>query len=442
MRKLAFGVVTAIFILAAAACISPPAVVPTLHIESPSPASTASLSLDDRIAIQDAWALMTQGRLEKAQRIFARLDQKNPFVLAGYGYLASIAEDPAAAEAFFRAALEADPELTVAILGLGQVYDKSGKADEAYKQYLEVLKRDPENAFAKPAVEIYRERKTGEFAAEAERLIEAGEIEKGKESWLRTLEYAPKLKKAHLALARQFAKEKNYNAAVFHWKVLLAEDAGNKGWLREYAEMLYAGGQWSRSLDAYEQMLALDPGDKTSKDRIEQIKNRLGFIELPSQYDAIASAEIVTKEDVAAIIGIRLREALAELNPRPPVIIDITTSWAQRYIVKAASLEVMEVFANHTFQPKKTVNRAEMADILSRLVKVLKDAGHKIYAQIPVSRVLVADVPQEHYYFLPIATAVAYRLMDLAPDRTFNPDRPVTGREALKIFELLADLVD
>ncbi len=75
---------------------------------------------------------------------------------------------------------------------------------------------------------------------------------------------------------------------------------------------------------------------------------------------------------MAALIGVQFREVLGDLNPKPPVIVDITTSWAQRYIVKAAALDVMEVYSNHTFQPKKTMNRAELAETLVRLIDVLK----------------------------------------------------------------------
>jgi hypothetical protein len=82
-----------------------------------------------------------------------------------------------------------------------------------------------------------------------------------------------------------------------------------------------------------------------------------------------------------------------------------------------------------------------MADILVSLVALLKKRGYKIIEQVPIDRVRIADVPREHFYFQPIAQVIAYQLMDLAPDRTFKPELPMPGREAIKALDLLLGLI-
>jgi tetratricopeptide (TPR) repeat protein len=424
-----------------AACMTGPIVRPNIYIEPPSPGAAASLTLDERIAVQDAWTALREGRTDKARRLFAKLRQDNPFVAAGLGYLAVIDENLPAAEDYLQRSLELQPEMIVAYLGLGQVYQKTGQNEQAHRMYLETLKRDPENAFARKNAGALAETLTDAAMAEAERAAAAGETEKSKSAYLQALEYSPRLKDAHTALARLFIKEKDFHSAYLHMKAAGDERAEDVGLLRDFADALYKSGQWSRSLEIYEQIVTLAPQEKAAKDRIEQIKNRLGVVDLPDQFAAIASAPSLAKEDAAALIGVQFREILADLNPKTPVIVDITTSWAQRYIVKVAALGILEVYSNHTFQPKKTLNRAEFAETLSRLIEVLKKNGSKLLPQISLDRIRIADVPQEHFYFMPVAQSIAYGLMELAPDRTFKPELAVTGRDAVRILDLLAGLV-
>jgi tetratricopeptide (TPR) repeat protein len=424
-----------------AACLTTPAVIPTIHIEPPSSAATATLTLDERIAVREAWDYIRQGRLDKAEKALTRLKPGHPFALTGMGYIALINGNPASAEDYLIRALGIQHDLITAYIGLAETYQKTGQNDQSYKYFLEALKWDPENSYAKKEAERIAAMKTEEALTEARSAAQAGQVDRAREAYSRALEYAPGLQEAHLSLARLYIRQKDFNSALFHLKTAAGNDPQNPTLLREYADALFQAGQWSRSLDAYTQVTATDPQDKSVKDRIDQIKNRLGVVDLPDQFNAIASSEAVTKEDVAALIGVQFREVLADLNPKPPVIVDITTSWAQRYIVKAAALNVMEVYSNHTFLPKKALNRAELAEILARLIDVLRKNGATLLAQIPAERLRIADVPPEHFYFQPITQVLSYQIMDLAPDRTFKPEQAVTGREAARVFELLAGLV-
>jgi tetratricopeptide (TPR) repeat protein len=306
--------------------------------------------------------------------------------------------------------------------------------------FLEALKREPENEFARKSADDLAESLTEAAMDEAARAARAGEAEKSKAAYLRALEYSPRLKAAHNALARLFIQEKDFHTAYLHMKAAGDDRIEDAALLREFADALYKAGQWSRGLEIYEQIAGLEPEDKPVKDRIEQIKNRLGVVDLPDQYAAISAAPALTREDAAALIGVQFREVLAEISTKPPIIVDITVSWAQRYIIKVTALSIMEVYSNHTFLPKKTLNRAEFAEILSRLIEMLKKSGSKILPQRALGRIQIADVPQEHFYFQPAAQAVAYGLMELASDRTFKPEMTMTGREAVRTIELLAGL--
>jgi tetratricopeptide (TPR) repeat protein len=438
MKKAAF---MGILVLAGAACVTVAPPPPTLAIESPTPSFSAELSLDERIAVEDAWKLLRQGRVDRAQKKLLELPETNPFRAAGLGYVALVVNNLAAAEQNFLAAAESFPDLPMAYLGLAQVYEATGQPDLVYKNYLEVLKREPENERARTEVEAIRLQKTQEYMAEAESYASLGNAERGKESYLKALEFSPKLQAAHLGIARLYMREKSFPNALFHLQAAFQNEPKNPAVLRDYAEALFLSGQLSRSLDTYAKLLEVAPTDKAAQARSEAIKNKLGVFDLPSQYSAIPSLAAVTREDVAALIAVKFREAFDTTPPRTPVIVDITTSWALRDIVRVAGFDIMEVNSNRTFEPRRTVTRADLADVLVRLVSALRKRGFRIVEQIPVDRIRIADVPPDHFSFPTISQAIAFQLLGLGSDRTFKPDQPVSGVEAVKAFDLLAGLI-
>ena len=114
------------------------------------------------------------------------------------------------------------------------------------------------------------------------------------------------------------------------------------------------------------------PDNQETAERLQTIKNRLGIFELPSQYNSIISSTAVSRQEVAALLGVKFKDILEDPTGQPRIITDISTSWASTFILKMTSLEILEVYPNHTFQPRKTVSRAEMAQILYRLIQALK----------------------------------------------------------------------
>ena len=429
------------FALAGAACVTVAPLAPGLHIESPTPAIAATISLDERLAVADAWSALRQGRVERARKILLALPEGDPFRSAGLGYASLILGDLPGAEAAFIQAATDFPDLPLAYLGLAQVYQASGQTDLAYKNFLELLKRDPESVWAREEADTIRRQKTVEYMTEAEGYASAGNKERGKEAYLKALEFSPKLQAAHLGIARLYVQEKNYPDALFHLQSAVQSDSKDALALSDYADALFLAGQLSKSLDAYTRLLELEPSNKTALARLGTIRTKLGAVELPSQYAAIPSLSSVTREDMAALIAVKFKDTLDAAPPRTPVIVDISTSWALREIVRVAGFEIMEVNSNRTFEPQKTLTRAGLADVLVRLVSALRRRGFRIVEQVPVDRVRISDVPADHFSFPSISRAIAFQLLDLGPDRAFHPDRAVPGTEAIKALDLLAGLI-
>ncbi|HNS04789.1 MAG TPA: hypothetical protein PKH53_02130, partial [Candidatus Saccharicenans sp.] len=95
----------------------------------------------------------------------------------------------------------------------------------------------------------------------------------------------------------------------------------------------------------------------------------------------------------------------------------------------------------HTFEPNRIVTRAELAETFSRLINFLKGKGFKLMPQIPPEKIQISDIPPENIYYLPAVQMIAYQLMELSAQRRFQPDRPVSGVEALRIADLLLNLI-
>jgi tetratricopeptide (TPR) repeat protein len=258
---------------------------------------------------------------------------------------------------------------------------------------------------------------------------------------LKALYYSPRATEPHLALAKIYNAENKPKNALVHLKAAYSNKTKDKEILEVYGETLFLADESSKSLEMYENLLELDPKNQKAKERIEILKNRLGIFELPSQFNAIPLSDAVTKEQMAAILDIKFKSIIESPPGKPPIIIDISTSWASKYIVKISSLGILDVYPNHTFQPKKIINRAEMTETISRLINILKKKGYRFIVQIPPEKIQISDISRDNFYYQPIIKLISYNLMSLSPGRKFNPDRPVSGQEAIKLLDIILALI-
>ncbi len=208
-----------------------------------------------------------------------------------------------------------------------------------------------------------------------------------------------------------------------------------------YGDILFDLQDFTNSLQIYEKVLEKEPDNKQILERIEVLKNRLGLFELPSQYENIPNRQSISREDIAALMAVKFKDVLEAPSAKPPIIVDIATSWAARYILELASLGLLDVYSNHEFLPQETVSRAQLAETLVRLIMYLEQRGKKFIQQIPPERIQIADVTPSNYYFRPILAILAYDIMALSVDKKFRPNDPVSGAEAIRLFNIIAALI-
>jgi len=419
--------------------VAPPP--PNLYLENLPQSLVTPLTLEERIQMEEAWGLLRQGRLDKAEKAFLRLGPENPLYAVGLGYLSLLRDDFAAADEMFGQEVKGNPGSLLGRLGLVQLYQKTGEEDKEFNSLREVLKIDPLNLWAKEAYESLKAQKTEQAVTSAREAAAKGDSKTAKEAYLMALHYSPESGETHLALADLYKSENNIASALVHLKAAAAGAPDNAKTLQMYAAALAEDKQYDRSLDVYQRVLELDRENAEARRQVEELKNKLGIIDLPSRYNEISMAAALTREDIAALLAVKLKDILGETSAPPPIIIDISASWASKFIIKVTSLGLLEVHSNHAFQPKRTVTKAEFAETLIRVIRYLEGKGYKFIRQIPPDRIRVQDVGPDHFYYQPISQILSYQVMELDADKNFHPDQPVPGPEAIKTIDILLALV-
>lgn len=438
MKKTASIFLPLILLWSCATTQGPP---PSLHIGNLPHSIVAELSLEERILAEEGWSDLKQGRESRAEKTLSKLGLESPIYAVGLGYINSLSNKLQVAKKFFRQALQDRPEMALAHSGLAQIYQKTGQEDQAFAALREVLKTEPDNLWAKQQYESLKDRKLEEVLAEAKSALDADDIKKGKAALLKALYYAPQHIGSHLKLAEIYKNENKLQNALVHLKAASSAEPENADILRNYAETLFQAGQITKSLSRYEQLSKLEPENEETQDKIKDLRNQIGIVELPPLYGSIPSSKAITREEMAALLAVKFKGIVDEPTETPPIIIDTSVSWASKFILQITSLQIMNTYPNHTFQPKKILNRAEIAEIFSRLANYLEKKGFKLIQQIPLDKIRISDILPQNYYYPSVVKMLSYGIMELTMDRAFQPDLAVSGEEAIKLLDIILALI-
>jgi len=114
---------------------------------------------------------------------------------------------------------------------------------------------------------------------------------------------------------------------------------------------------------------------------------------------------------------------------------DVREHWAQSYISAAAGQKVMNAFADGAFKPERTVSRAQIATMLSRILHLAKPEE-----KYPSWSAGFSDVPSGHWAFRYVEIAAKLELFPSNYKPLFQPDQPVTRAEAAWILKALSEV--
>jgi tetratricopeptide (TPR) repeat protein len=443
--------VTACVVLTAALCQGacarrvPPAAVATPHYpDFVFPGVPPDLGDGALVRQQDdGWRWLQSGDLRQAEREFtSALKRSAAFFPAdaamGYVELARERFDDAAAR--FDRALQRRDTYAPALAGRGQALLALKREPEALATFEAAVRADPALVDVRRRVEVLRLRVAQETVADARRAADAGRYDEAVHAYERAIAASPESAFLYRDLAAIERTSGRADLALAHLTRAVDLDPADAASLVNTGEILAAGGDLDAALAAYERAATVAPDEATAK-RISDVRAKLEFASLPSEYQAIGQSAALTRGELAALIGVRLASLLRAVQGQTAVVItDTRGHWASKWIMAVAGVGVMAPYPNHAFDPSGVVRRGDLAQAVSRIVGTIAAAQPARLAAWREARPAMADVSTGNLSYADAALAVAAGVMPLLDGGAFQLSRPVSGAEAIEVIDRLETL--
>lgn len=344
-----------------------------------------------------------------------------------------------AAERFFRDALSARPDYVPAQTGTVLAALAADDNESAFERLTTLGELSP----ASPLIDRYLP--TLQLEVAESRLGRARELraqqqhEEAAAAYELALRAAPEAGGLFLEAAEAEIAAGQLDGAVEHASRAAELEPDNADAHRALGEAQEASGNVSAAYEAYRRSLELRPGDAAVERRAEALQARYEQENLPPEYDEIRDSERLTREQLAAVVFLTLRDFFDAAPGEERVIAtDLGESWASAFIRRVLAKGVMDVYPNHTFQPRGFVRRADLARCLTTAFARFVPDGYRSAAETASLEQSFPDLRSENIHFEAAATAVALGLIERLADGAFDPQRLVSGAEAVDAATALA----
>lgn len=412
----------------------------------PSPDIPAALPVPD--AVRDrhvsAWNRLQTGDLRGATREFGTvLTQMPGFYPAetGLGFVFLADENYEDAEARFAAAVSTDDSYLPAWVGRAEALLGLERDADAIVAMERVLLLDPSREAVRTRLQLVKFRLTQSSIEAGQRAGAAGNYAEAAAHLEQALAQSPQSTMILNELARAELAMGRLDRAEGYARQAITVEPRQAEWQALLGDVLEARGQLSAAAEAYARADRLDPNEEW-RTRSRDLLGRAEIAALPPAFRAIASSESVTRADVAAFVGIHLRE-LVEAAPvrATTVATDIRTHWAAPWILPVTRAGIMSVYPNHTFQPATVMRRGDLAGVLAELVPLASAARQAEVDTWRAARPRFTDLPATNLFYPAAALATAAGIMSPDSGGRFEPTRPVTGSELQAAIDRLSALV-
>ena len=392
----------------------------------------------------EGWQFLQAGNLEGAGGSFAAaLESVADFypAEAGLAYVDLARRRFDGALARFDRIVTNRPSYAPAWVGRGDVLLASEREAEALVAYESGLSVDPGLNDVRRRVEVLRFRAVQQAVTLAQQAHEAGQYREAQVAYEQALEVSPEsgfLYRDLAAVERDLGQLGQALEHVRRANELEPDDAVSLVLQGEIHETL---GDLEGAEAAYARAERTDPSEEGSA-RLERIRARIALARLPPAYRSIPDTPQISRSELASLIGIRL-EALLERAPRDETILitDTRGHWADEWMLAVSHAGVMEVFANHTFQPAAVVQRGELAQVVSRVVGIIAAGDPARGRRWQNARYAFSDLEPGHLQYPAASVAVAAGVLPVLDGNTFQLTRAVSGAEAIAAIARLEQLL-
>ena len=392
----------------------------------------------------EAWTFFQAGDLIAAEARYAVLLESNPgFYPAetALGWVSMARGNSQAAAGHFDRAAERQPAYVPALIGRGEAMLVLEDDGEALRSFEAALAVDPELVDVGRIVQELRFMLVSEQLEVARAAAAADRFAEAKTVYAQLIAASPDSAFLHVELGRVEQAQGNVDAALEHARRAQQRDPTDpvaflfEGELREEADDLPA------AILAYERADRLDPTAETAR-RIERLNEWVRLAELPPEVQEIPSKSVVTRGELAALVGVRFPNLLRDAaSGRPVIITDTRDHWGSQWIQSVAQAQVMTVDAGYRFEPARVLQRGELAEAVNAmldLIASLDPAAASGWADAPPS---FSDMRPGHLNYSAAARSVAAGVIRVREDDRFQPTSAVDGVEAMETVDRLAELV-
>lgn len=435
-------VVLALVALAAGCAMKEaPALPPTLKYPDFVYPSVSPAAGPQAMAIDRGWRFLQNDDLGSAEREFESALKAVPDLAAartGEGYAALAKKDHMHALDQFNLALRNTPTYAPALVGKGLTLlslDRDGEARAAFEA---AIKADPSLTGLSSRIDVLRFREIQDLIAAARDATNAGRLDEARAAYQRAIAATPDSEVLYRELGLVERRRGDAAAALEQFNHAVMLDPTDAISLAQVGELLEARGDFSGAETAFRNAHTADPASGYDR-KADAAAARTREARLPAEYRALSSAPQITRGDLAAIIGIRLEDLLRDAPSNAVVTTDTAGDWAAPWIAQVAANGVIPPFDNHTFQPRSSLRRVDLAEAVNTLLRILARTRPALQAQL-AARPTIADMSPSHLNYPAAAAAVSTGILPLVDAGRFETERPVSGAEAIAAIDRLRAL--
>ena len=410
------------------------------------PGAPANLGPPDLIARHEqAWSFLQAGDLRRSEREFSRILKRAPGFFpaeTALGYVELARRDDRDALSRFDRALQRSANYAPALVGRGEALLGLKRDDEALVSFEAALTAEPGLTDVRRRVEVLALRRAQENVTVARRAAEAGRLDEAKDAYARAVAASPDSPFLWRELALTERRQGDADHALEHLRKAVTLDPADVKSFVNLGEMLEERREFDAALQAYSTAAALEPSEEIDA-RLEALRGRSELARLPAEYRAIEATPHIDRAGLAALIGVRLEALLQTARRRQSIVMtDTRGHWALPWIMAVTRAGVMDVYPNHTFQPRTPVLRGDLAMAVSRVLNLIAAERPDIGKQWQGARRRMTDVAPGHLSYPAASLAVAADVLPLLDGDTFRLAQSVSGSEAIEAVGRLIRLAD
>ena len=437
MRRLAVGLSLLISTVAAGGCrtAAPPVVTTPQYPGYIFPTLATPDPRQEQLVRQHeaAWRLLQGGDLARAEEAFQAVLKRSPAFYpseTALGYVQLAARSYASALDRFDAVLQSHGQYVPALVGRGEALLAQSRDADALVAFEAAVKADPSLVEMARRVEVLRARAAQATVAAARQAAQANRLDEAAALYEKAIAASPASAFLVRDLADIEAKQGKTDQALARYRRAVELDPSDAGSRIRAGEILDARGDLEGAMKLFGEANDLEPSADLRR-RISALEARLAYLRLPAEYRAIPESATISRGDLAALIGLRLTSQLESAPVRAVVITDVRNHWAAMWIMATATAGVMEPYENHTFQPASEIRRSDLAQAVSRLLKIVTADRPEMLKNWQSRQQKMADVGVSNVRYADVSLAVAAGILSLNDRGLFELSRPVTGAEAI-----------